>query len=270
MADSGAKNDRQKQTPKVDLLMKRLLLGCALAALLTAPAVSLAAERAPAHARPAMQAKYTNPLLAPWSGPHGGYPRFDHVRVADFAPAIDEAIALNRLEIARIANNPAKPTFENTIVALERSGQPLARVQAIYGIWTANLSTPEVQKLQAQLDPKLAAFGDEITQNPKLFARIEAVYNSPQKAKLRPDQQRLSWLYWNNFVLAGARLSPPAKARVAEINQRLAVLSAQFQQHLLADESSYITYLKPGDLAGLPDSFKAAAAAAAEAHGRKG
>ena len=93
------------------------------------------------------------------------------------------------------------------------------------------------------MDPKLAAFSDEITQNAKLFARIEAVYNSPEKAKLTPEQQRLVWVYWNNAVRGGAKLDAAAKTRVAAINQRLAALYAKFGQNLLADEAGWITYL---------------------------
>ena len=162
-------------------------------------------------------------------------------------------MAENRREIDAIANNPAPPTFENTIVALEKSGLTLNRVSAIYGIWSSNLNTADFQKIQADIDPMLAAFGDEIVQNPKLFARIDAVYNSKAKDSLRPDQQRLVWIDWDQFVQAGAKLDAKAKARVTQINQRLATLYGQFQKNLLADESGYITYLKAGDLAGLTD-----------------
>jgi len=262
-------------------MRKIILAGVSAAALIALPVAALAAApAAPASAAkaPAAKAKphkaaphYKNAMLNAWTGPYGGYPRFDKVKVSDFKPALEEAMALNRAEINAIANNPAKPTFANTIEALERSGQPLARVQMIYGgIWAANLSTPEYQKVQDEMDPKLAAFNDEIVQNPKLFARIEAVYNSPATKKLRPEQQRLAWLYWNNAVRAGAKLDPKAKARVAEINQRLATLFAKFSQNLQADEAGWVTYLKADELGGLPEAQKAAMATAAEEKGHKG
>ncbi|CAN5199182.1 M3 family metallopeptidase [soil metagenome] len=238
------------------------------------PAMANAADTptksAASKATDAAKPDYKSPLLAPWTGAYGGYPRFDHVTVAGFKPALTEAMALNRREIAAIANNPAKPTFQNTIEALEKSGQPLARVGAIYSLWSSNLSTPAYQKVQNEMDPKLAAFADEIYQNAKLFARIEAVYQSPALKSLRPDQQRLAWIYWNNFVRAGAKLSVKDKARVGEINQRLATLFAKFSQNLQAEEAGWITYLKADDLAGLPENLKAAAAAAAAEHGHKG
>ena len=253
-------------------MRKFLLAGVSVAACLALPAIPMAATaKSPAKAHPMTAAPaYTNAMLAAWTGPYGGYPRFDLVKVADFQSAMDEAIALNRKEVAAITDNPAAPTFKNTIEALELSGQPLSRVQTIYSIWSSNLSTPEFQKVQDVLDPKLAAFSDEITQNAKLFARIEAVYKSPELKKLTPEQQRLAWLYWNNAVRAGAKLDPKAKARVAEINQRLATLFAKFGQNLQADEAGWVTYLKADDLAGLPQGLKDAAALAAEAHGHKG
>jgi peptidyl-dipeptidase Dcp len=251
-------------------MRKILLAGVSAAACLILPAAALAAPAKPAPKVHQMTPAYHNPMLAAWTGPYGGYPRFDQVKVADFRPALEEAIALNRAEIQAIANNPAPATFKNTIEALELSGQPLARAQTIYSIWSANLSTPDFQKVQDEMDPKLAAFADEIVQNTRLFARIEAVYRSPALKKLSPEQQRLAWLYWNNAVRAGAKLDPKAKARVAEINQRLATLFAKFGQNLQADEAGWVTYLKADDLAGLPAGLKDAAAAAAEAHGHKG
>src|SRR5476649_2521563 len=127
--------------------MRNLILaGVSAAALMGAPLMAMAAP-AKAHA-PTAQA-FKNPMLAPWTGPYGGYPRFDKVKVADFKPALEEAMALNRREIAAIANNPAAPTFKNTIEALELAGQPLNRVTLIYGgVWGGNLSTPDYQKVQ--------------------------------------------------------------------------------------------------------------------------
>jgi peptidyl-dipeptidase Dcp len=253
--------------------MRNLLLaGVGAAALLGAPLMAGAASPK-AHAAAAKTpaaAVYAHPMLAPWTGPYGGYPAFDKVKVADFKPALDEAMALNRREIAAIADNPAAPTFSNTIEALELAGQPLNRVQTIYCVWGANLSTPDYQAVQNEMDPRLAAYNDEIVQNAKLFKRIEAVQQSPATRKLTPEQQRLAWIYWNNFTRAGAKLDPAAKTRVAAINQRLATLFAKFGQNLQAEEAGWITYLKADELSGLPENLKAAAAQAAADHGHKG
>ena len=133
------------------------------------------------------------------------------------------------------------------------------------------MSSPEFQGVEREMAPRLAAFRDEIIQNEKLFRRIEAVYQSPDKAQLTPEQQRLVWLHYTNFVRAGAKLDAAGKARVAAINQRLAALYTTFSQNLLADEEQGTTVLEDeADLAGLPDSFVQAAAAEAERKGLSG
>lgn len=202
-----------------------------------------------------------NPLLAQWVGPYGGVPAFDKVKVADLGPALEAAMAENLAEIEKIAANPSSPTFENTIEELERSGRTLDRVQAFYGIWGSNMSSPEFRTVESRMDPKLAAFSDKVTQNEPLFKRIEAVYNSPEKSKLTPEQQRLVWRYYTNFVRAGAKLGIEPKARLAEVNQQLAALYTKFSQNLLSDENDkYLELKTEADLAGLPQSLRDAAA----------
>jgi peptidyl-dipeptidase Dcp len=209
-----------------------------------------------------------NPLLAPWVGPAGGLPPFDQVRVADFKPALEAAMAENLTEIDRITRNAAAPTFDNTIAAMERTGHTFNRVSAIYNVWSSTMSTDDFQAVEREMQPKLAAFSDKIYQNVPLFARIQAVYAST--GSLTPVQQRLCWHYFTNFVRAGAKLDAPAKLRVAQINERLATLFANFSQNLLADEADYALYLKSEeDLAGLPEPLRAAARAAAAARGHK-
>jgi peptidyl-dipeptidase Dcp len=207
----------------------------------------------------------TNPLLAKWEGPYGGVPPFDRVQVSLFKPALEAAMAEQLAEIQKIASDPAPPDFENTIAALERTGRTLDRVSTLYGIWGATMATPEYQVVQREMAPRLASFNDQITQNEPLFKRIEAVYNSPAKAKLTPEQQRLTWVYYTNFVRSGARLNADAKKRLSEINQQLAGLYTRFGQNVLAEETDQFLVLKSEDeLAGLPQSLRDAAAAAAE------
>jgi len=212
-----------------------------------------------------------NPLLLKWEGPYGGVPPFDRVQVALFKPAIEAGMAEQLAEIDRIATNSAAPDFENTIVALERSGRTLDRVTTLYGIWAATMATPEFQVVQREMAPRLAAFQDKITQNEQLFRRIDAVYNSPAKSKLKPEQQRVTWLYYTNFVRAGARLNTQAKTRLSQINQQLAGLYTKFSQNVLAEETDQFIVLKSEDeLAGLPQSIRDAAAAAAESKKQPG
>ncbi|GAB3164350.1 M3 family metallopeptidase [Telluribacter humicola] len=206
-----------------------------------------------------------NPLLAEWKGPYGGVPPFDQVKVSDFKPTLEAGMEENLADIERIATNKQAPTFENTIAALERAGQTLDRVQTVYGVWSSTMNSPEFQAVQREMAPRMAAFSDKITQNKALFNRIEAVYNSPQKKDLTPEQQRLAWVYYNNFVRSGAKLDDAAKARLSEINQKLAGLFTQFSQNVLADETDQVLVIEnEADLAGLPQSLRQAADAAAE------
>ncbi|MEK6334761.1 MAG: M3 family metallopeptidase [Acidobacteriota bacterium] len=205
-----------------------------------------------------------NPLLANWEGPYGGVPPFDRVKIEYFKPALEAAMTENLGEIDKIAKDPAAPTFQNTIVAMERAGSTLDRVTTIYGVWGSTMAGAEFQGVQREMAPKLAAFGDQITQNEALFKRIEAVYNSPEKKKLTPEEQRLAWLYYTNFVRSGAKLDAKAKARLSEINQQLAGLFTKFSQNVLAEETDQFILLKDeAELAGLPQSLRDAAAAAA-------
>jgi len=205
-----------------------------------------------------------NPLLAKWEGPYEGFPPFDRVQIGLFKPALESAMAEQLVEVDRIAKNAAAPDFENTIVALEHAGSTFNRVSTIYGVWGSTMNGPEFQVVEREMAPRLAAFRDQISQNEALFKRIESVYNSPEKAKLNPEQQRLVWLYYTNFVRSGARLGPDAKARLSQINQELAGLFTKFSQNVLAEENDQFLLLKSEEyLAGLPQSLREAAAAAA-------
>ncbi len=209
-------------------------------------------------------AKAANPLFASWEGPYGGVPPFDKIRVEHFRPALEAAMVENLTEIEAIAGNKDAPTFANTIEALERSGRALDRVRTIYAIWAGNLKTKEFAAVETQMAPLLAAHEDKITQNADLFKRISAVYEKPSDEKMSSEQKRLAWLYYTNYVRAGARLAPDGKKRLGEINQKLAGLFTRFSQNLLGDEGElYMTISRETDLAGLPQSVREAAAQAA-------
>ena len=210
------------------------------------------------------------PLSAPWPGPFGGVPPFDRVKVEDFKPALESAMQERLAEIEAIANDPAPPTFENTLAAMERGGRALDRAGTIYGIYSTSMQTPEFQQVEVEMEPKLAAFGDRIVQNEKLFKRLAAVYEGREASGLTAEQKRLAWLKYTEFARSGARLGSEDKKRLSEINQRLASLYTEFSQNVLADEGTYVLLDKDADLAGLGESLRSAAAAAAEAVGHKG
>lgn len=206
-----------------------------------------------------------NPMLTKWEGRFGGLPPFDKVKISDFKPALEAAMEENLREVDAIAAQKSMPTFENTIVELEKTGATLDRVSTIYGIWTSSMNSDEFGKVEEEMDPKLAAHYDKITQNDALFKRIETIYQAESKKKaVRGERYRLAWLYYTNFVRAGAKLDTAKKARLSEINQTLAGLYTKFSQNLLGDETQvFLTLDSQSDLAGLPQSQVDAAAAAA-------
>jgi len=208
-----------------------------------------------------------NPLLACWSGPFGGVPPFDEARVEHFKPALEAAMAEQLEDIERIANDPAPPTFENTIAALERSGRTLDRVLRVYNVFASTMLSDAFQAVEREMEPKLAAFADRIVQNAALFKRLSAVYETRERSGLTPEQQRLAWLKYTEFARSGAKLDAAAKERLSAINQRLAALYTEFSQNVLADEATYVLIETEDDLAGLPESFRSAAAEAASASG---
>ncbi|HEY5106321.1 MAG TPA: M3 family metallopeptidase [Caulobacteraceae bacterium] len=210
------------------------------------------------------------PLLAPWSGPDGGAPPFDKVRVDDFKPSLMAAIEAKRAEVAAICANLAAPTFANTIAALEASGRMLDRVGAVFGVYTSTMNDKAMQAIEAEMAPVLAAFADEVVQNSVLYGRVKAVYEARQTSSLTPEQQRLTLVAWRNFSRYGAGLDTAGKARMAAINQRLATLSTQFSQNELADEEGWSMTLGEADLAGLPETLVAGATAAAKDKGLAG
>ena len=177
-----------------------------------------------------------DPLLAPWTGAHGGTPPFDQIKVAAFEPGLAKAMDLDRSELAKIAEATAPATFANTILALEDSGRELGRAASVFGTFAATMNDKAMQAVETTTMPKLAAFGDEITQNEPLFARIKAVYE--ERSALAPLDARLTDVVYRRFARHGAALGKPEKARLAEINQRLASRFTIFSQNVLADEES--------------------------------
>jgi len=203
------------------------------------------------------------PLLREWSGPYGGVPDFNQYSVDQMKEALEIAMDTKFREIEAIGNNPKAPDFANTIEALENSGKMLDRVMTIYGIWSNNLSTEQFRKIETEMEPKLAAFDDKITQFSPLFKRIESVYNASQHSETDPEKKRLTWLYYRNFVRSGAKLNAEEKARLSAINQQLATLYTGFGQNLLADENDrFVRIDNESELAGLSEQTKEAYAEA--------
>jgi peptidyl-dipeptidase Dcp len=209
----------------------------------------------------------TNPLAAPWSGPFGGVPPWDALQPAHVAEAFSTALAERQREVDAIAGNPVAPTFGNTIEALERSGQMLDRVIRLFAVACENVTTAEYQSLAREWLPRVAASSDAVLFNRRVFERIEAVHRQLPDAGLAPDQARLVTLTYDHFVRHGARLGTTEKTQLTAINQELETLFTEFRSRVLADENTWITLTDEAELAGLPPSLVAAAAAAAQERG---
>ncbi len=204
----------------------------------------------------------TNPLLKDWQGPFGA-PPLGHIKPEHFPPAFEQALREHAAEVAAIAGNPAPPTFDNVIVALEGAGRLLAKVEGVFHNLAASASNPELQAIEQAMSPRLAAHWSAIHLNLGLFARIDALYQ--QRADLNLDAEALRALarYHLDFVRAGAQLTGADRDRFAAIVERLAALGTQFSQNVLADEDAYVLGVHEDQMAGVPETVRAAAAACA-------
>lgn len=211
-----------------------------------------------------------NELLKEWQGPYGGVPAFDKMDLADLQPAMEKGMEKHLEEIDAIAGNPNPPTFENTIVAFEKSGEELDRAFTFYSIWSSNMSSPEFREIQQRLSPIISEYSSKISQNEKLFQRIKTVYDNSLQDPLPPQEQRTVQLIYEDFAMEGADLNEADKQRYAEINKELAQLYTRFSNNVLADEENYAVYLTEDQLSGLSDSYIKAAAKAAADRGEEG
>ena len=207
----------------------------------------------------------TNPLLTPSTLPYQ-LPPFADIKVEHYRPAFDEALALHDAEIAAITDNPADPTWENTVVALERSGQDLDRVMAVFGNLSGTDVTAEMEEIAADIYPRLAAHMDAMYQNEVLYARLKEATPPADDA----EGQRLHDHLLRTFKRKGADLDADGKARLSEINQRLSALSEEFGRNLMASTRERAVSFTEEELEGLPAERIASAKADAEALGREG
>lgn len=211
-----------------------------------------------------------NPLLSSWTGPFS-LPPFEKIDAKHFKPALDAAFKAHKSEIEKIAANTAKPTFANTVIALEKSGTLLARVASVFSNLESTDSTDELQDIARDVAPKFAAHECMILLDKRLFARIDDLYGRRDALNLGPEDLRVLERHHLGFVRAGARLSAAQKSRVKEINARLATLVTQFMQNVLKDEQSWRMVLDVDqDLAGLPETMRASAIRAAADAGLPG
>lgn len=214
--------------------------------------------------------KAENPFFGEYNTPYN-IPPFEKIQIADYMPAFEEAIAQHNQEIAAIVNNRAVPDFENTIVALDNSGEMLEKVSYVFSGLYEVVSTPEFQKVGAQVFPMQAAHSDEIKMNEGLFQKIKSVYDNRAKFNLTTPQLRLLEKYYKDFARNGALLSEEKKAELKDINDQLSKLCLQFGDNILKDTNKWTLVVdNEKDLAGLPASSIAVAAEEAKAMGKEG
>ncbi|WP_240463069.1 M3 family metallopeptidase [Mesonia aquimarina] len=212
----------------------------------------------------------TPELLSPWEGPYQGVPAFDEMQVSMLKPAIRKGMERHLQELDSITHNTEAPTFENTIIPMEKAGSALDRAFTYYSIYSSNLSSEDFRKIQKELAPEISSYESKILQNEALFQRIKSVYKKSQQDSLSDQKQRALNLIYERFVMNGANLSEEDKKRYATIEQELSKLYTKFSTNVLAEEENYVVFLNKDQLEGLPVSFQKASASAAESLGKKG
>ncbi len=237
----------------------RLMIS-SLAVLVAGATISTAAQP------PASSNPFRQPSTLPFQAPP-----FDRIKDSDYRPAIEQGMAEQLAEIDKIATDPAPPSFDNTLVAMERSGRMLDRATiTFFNIVSAN-TNPTLDDIQTKLAPELAAHQDAIFLNPKLFARVSAIYATRGSLRLTPEQRQLLDVYYQNFIHAGAKLSDPDKTKLRALNTQLSTLETAFQQKLLAAaKAGAVVVADKTKLAGLDAAALAAAAQAAKGRGLDG
>ncbi len=211
-----------------------------------------------------------NPLMSESNLPYG-VPNFDKISTEDYKPAIVAGIEKKKKEIKKIANNPEAPTFENTFVALEKSGQDLQRALLPFFLMTSANTNDTLQEVQEEMAPKLASLSDFVFLNDKLFKRVKTIYDQREELNLKPEALRLVEYYYEQFTLRGANLSDEKKEQLRDINKKLASLGSKFSQKILASfTKSALVVDSKEDLAGLSEAAIKSAAEYADGHGHEG
>ncbi len=214
------------------------------------------------------QTTQENPFFTTYQTPYG-VPPFDQIKLEHYLPAYERGIAEQAAEVSRIASNRKKPTFENTIAALEYSGQLLSRVGSVFSNLNGSHTNKDMQALERELSPKLSAHRSSITLNEALFRRVKTLYDKRDKLRLNPEQMRLLEKQYKNFVRGGAMLQDAERERLKAIDARLAQLTLEFGQNVLAETNSFeLVITDKADLSGLPADVIEGAAAAAKRRGR--
>ena len=239
--------------------MKQLIMAAGLAVMLTACGTS---EKKTVEGENPFFAEYTTPF---------GVPPFDQIKFEHYKPALLQGMEEGRKEIEAIVNNPEEPTFENTIVALDEQGALLRKVQIVFGGQNSVNTNDEMQALSREMSPLLSKYSDDINLNPKLFARVKAVYDKKDELGLDKEQMKLLEETYKDFVRGGANLSAEDQAKLRELNSKISMLQLTFGQNMLKETNAFKLVIdKQEDLSGVPETLIANAAQAAKDAGMEG
>ena len=209
-------------------------------------------------------------LLQEWTGPYDGVPPWDQVKVSEFPAAFEAAMQASKAEFETMLEKPEAITFDNTITTSELSGEKIGRLFSIWGVYSSNLSNPEVRRIQAEWEPKVSAFFSELSLDARFFQRVKYLYDQRANLGLDAKQTRLLERTYDSLVRNGALLDAAKKAQVISIETDLSKKFSTFSEKVLADEETYIPITQEADLAGLPESYVAALQAAAKSNGQSG
>ncbi len=210
-----------------------------------------------------------NPFFSEYKTPFQ-VPPFDKIMAKDYMPAFEKGMEDGRAEIKAITGNKEEPSFANTIEAMDKSGDLLTRVSAVFFAQTSANTNDSLQNIEIEVSPKLSAFNDEIRLNPDLFKRVKSVYENKSKFNLTPEQDYILENIYKNFVRNGANLNKQDQDTLKKINQKLSVLTVKFSQNVLDETNGYKMFVTKDELAGLPESEITAAAEVAKAAGQEG
>ncbi|MAT56452.1 MAG: peptidase M3 [Ignavibacteriae bacterium] len=209
----------------------------------------------------------SNPLLEDWKTPFGT-PPFDRIKTEHYLPAFKEAIELHKKEISDIIENEDKPTFQNTIAALDYSGSKLKQVQRVFSAMNESMSSNEMTQLSKEISPMLSKHKDDINLNEDLFKKVKAVYENKDKMDLTTEENKVLEKYYKDFVRGGANLSDKEKEKFREINRELSILSVQFGENVLKETNKFELIIdNEEDLAGLPENVISTASNSAKEKG---
>ena len=251
-------------------MKKRLLAPIAIAIALAGCQSDSSNNQTQVPQKSTQQAEHLNPLFSEFTTPYG-IPPFDKIKKSDYLPAFEQGIIENKQEIDAIANATNEATFENTIEAMEKSGDFLNRVSNVFYGLTGSMSDEEMRSIAKAVSPQLSALNDDINLNANLFARVKAVYDKKDQLNLKVNELTLLEKTYKGFVRGGANLSDTDKGKLRQLNTQLSKLSLKFGENLLHETNSFEMVIdNKADLAGLPDDIIAAAAVTATERGHEG